>query len=117
MAVLVVELLYTLTDLTRIGILFLAAVAVVASVRGRRAALLTAVVSLISYSLFLQARIDEQMTAVENTINLAVFIVVALITGALAGKVHDEAARAQRHARSMEALFKASRTLSEEGAA
>jgi K+-sensing histidine kinase KdpD len=113
-ALLSAELLHSVLGLTRIGVLFLAAVAVVASVRGRRAALLTALVSVLAYTLFLQVRIDEQTTAVEDLMNLPVFIVVALITGALAGKVHDEAAKAQRHARSMELLFRTSRTLSEE---
>jgi len=47
-------------------------------------------------------------------INLVIFLIVALITGALAGKAHDEAAKARQHAESMGLLFQTSRALSEE---
>lgn len=108
------ELLYMALGLTRLGILFLAAVTFAASVRGTRASLFAALFSLLGYMFFLDLRAGEDTSAVETLLAVLIFLVVALVTGTLAGQVHDEAANARRHAQSMELLFSTSRRLSEE---
>ena len=108
------EFLYSTLGLTRTGILFLAAVTFAASLRGTRAAVLAALIGVLCYKLFLDQRAGERTSAVEDLLAVLVFLVVALVTGTLAGRVHDAADRARRHAARMEALFRTSRALSEE---
>ena len=74
-------LTHTLFGVTILSLLFLAAVTVVASIRGSRAAVIAAVIGVIFYRLFLDLRIGEATSAVEDIINLVIFLVVALITG------------------------------------
>ncbi len=114
LAVLAAEFVQFGLGVTRFGHLFLAAVIVAASTRGSRAALFAALISVAAYKLYLDLRTGEETTAAEDIVNAAIFLVVALIAGTLAGRVHDEAAKAKAHAESMELLFKTSRTLSEE---
>jgi two-component system sensor histidine kinase KdpD len=109
------ELLWSKLGLTRLGIVFLAAVILIATIRGSRAAILTAVTSLVAYKVFLDLRAGEQTSRAEDILNLAIFLVVALVAGTLAGKARDEASKALRHSQRMETLFKASRSLSEDG--
>jgi len=115
LALLAAETIHSLLGVTRLGILFLASVTLAASIRGSRAAVFAAFISVAAYRLFLDFRTNDQPTTAEDLINLVIFLIVALITGALAGKVHDEAAKARRHADSMDLLFQTSRALSEEG--
>lgn len=114
LALLAAESLRSGLGLTRLGIVFLAAVILIATARGSRAAVLTAVTTLAAYKVFLDLRIGEQTTAIEDILNMAIFLVVALIAGTLAGKARDEASSAQRHSQRMELLFKTSRSLAEE---
>ena len=100
--------------ITRLSILFLAAVTLAASIRGTRASVLAALIGVLCYKLFLDLRAGERTGAVEDLLAVLTFLVVALVTGTLAGRVHDEAATARRHAASMERLFQASRVLSEQ---
>jgi two-component system sensor histidine kinase KdpD len=115
LALLAAETIHSLLGVTRLGILFLGSVTLAASIRGSRAAVFAAFISVAAYRLFLDLRTDDQPTPAEDLINLIIFLIVALITGALAGKVHDEAAKARRHAESMDLLFNTSRALSEGG--
>ena len=108
------ELIHSGLGITRLGLIFLAAVTVAASIRGGRAALFTALISVVAYKYFIDWRTNDSTTTIEDLLNLAVFLIVALITGVLAGKIHDEAAKAHRQAERMEQLFKTSRILSEE---
>ncbi|MFC7537232.1 ATP-binding protein [Sphingomonas sp. GCM10030256] len=108
------EIIHSVLALTRLGLLFLAAVTVVASMRGSRAAIFAAIISVVAYKFFLDLRTDEYTTTAEDLLNMTIFLVVALITGALAGKVHDEAAKARQHAERMDLLFRTSRLLAEE---
>ena len=112
-AVILAEIVHTGFGVSRFGLLFLAAVTVAASIRGSRAAVLTAIVGVAAYKLFLDLRTADHTTAVEDILNLVVFLVVALVTGTLAGRVHDEAAKARRHAEHTELLYETSRTLAE----
>ena len=113
-ALFLAELLHSFFGVTRLSILFLAAVTITASIRGGRAAIAAAVLGMLFYKLFLDLRTPETTGFAEDVLNLSVFLIVALITGALAGRLHDEAAESQVRAERMEALFRASRTISEE---
>ena len=113
-ALLIAELLHSFVGLTRLAILFLAAVTVTASVRGARAAVVAALLGILFYRLFLDLRTPDRTVVVEDFLNLIVFLVVALITGALAGRVHDEAAKSRIRAERTKLLFDASRALSDE---
>jgi K+-sensing histidine kinase KdpD len=113
-ALLVAELIHSALGFTRLSLLFLAAVTVAASLRGSRVALAAALISVLCYKLFLDIRTVEETTPVEDLINLVIFLIVALVTGALAGKVHDQVSTSRRHAQRMELLFRASRDLAEE---
>lgn len=108
------ELIHSLLGITRVSLVFLAAVTVTASMRGARAAVLAALAGVFFYRLFVDLRVGERTDVWEDILNVAIFLVVALVTGALAGRVHDEATRSRTRARRMEALFRASRTLSDE---
>ena len=108
------EIIHSFLGIARISLVFLAAVTVAASIRGSRSALVAALAGVFFYRVFLDMRVGEQTDVVEDVLNVVIFLVVALVTGALAGRVRDEAARSRIRAGRMEALFKASRTLSEE---
>jgi two-component system sensor histidine kinase KdpD len=113
LALVAAQAIHSLFGVTRLGILFLGSVTLAASIRGSRAGVFAAFISVVAYRAFLDFRTDDQPTNVEDLLNLVIFLIVALITGALSGKVHDEAAKARRHAESMDLLFQTSRTLSE----
>ena len=108
------ELLHSFLGITRVSLVFLAAVTVTASIRGVRAAVVAALAGVLLYRLFLDFRVGERTDLFEDILNIAIFLVVALVTGALAGRVHDEATSSRIRASRMEALFRASRTLSDE---
>ena len=113
-ALFLAELLHSLFGVTRLAILFLAAVTIAASVRGARAAIAAALMGMLFYKLFLDLRTPETTGVAEDILNVSVFLVVALITGALAGRLHDQAAESRVRAERMEALVLASRKISEE---
>ncbi len=113
-ALLVAELLHSVLGLTRLAILFLAAVTVTASVRGARAAIVAALLGALFYKLFLDLRTPDHTEVAEDFLNVVIFLVVALITGALAGRMHDAAAKARLRAERTQLLFEASRALGEE---
>ena len=108
------ELLHALLGLTRLSILFLAAVTVTASLRGSRAALIAAVLGVVFYKIFLDLRTEEQTGFAEDVLNLLIFLIVALITGTLAGRMRDEAERSGLRADRMARLVTAARVLSDE---
>jgi two-component system sensor histidine kinase KdpD len=114
LALIAAEVIHSTLGVTRLGILFLASVTVAATIRGSRAGLFAAFISVFAYRLFLHLRTDDQPTTAEDLITLVIFLIVAVITGALAGRARDEAAKARGHAESMGLLFQTSRALSEE---
>jgi two-component system sensor histidine kinase KdpD len=114
-ALFLAELLHSVFGLTRLAILFLAAVTITATIRGARAAIAAAVFGMLFYRLFLDLRTPETTGIAEDVVNVIVFLIVALITGALAGRLHDEATESRVRAERMEALFRASRAISEKG--
>jgi two-component system sensor histidine kinase KdpD len=114
LALVVAIVIHSTLGVNRLGLLFLAAVTIAASVRGSRSALIAALVGVFCYKYFLDLRTGERTSALEDLLNLAIFVVVALITGALAGRIHDEAEKSRRHAEKMSLLFTVSRSLSSE---
>lgn len=107
------ELLNSLLGLTRLAVLFLASVAVAGSLRGRRAALVAAAVSVVCYRVFLEFSVGEPAGFVEDVLNAGVFLLVALLTGTLAGRVREEAEGSRARAETMERLFEVSSKLSD----
>ena len=113
-SLLLAHLIHITLGLDRLGLLFLAAVTAAASLRGSRAALVSALVGVICYKIFLNLGVGEPTSTLEDVLNLLIFLVVALLTGALAGKLRDESDKTRRHAKEMELLFEACRALSTE---
>jgi two-component system sensor histidine kinase KdpD len=113
-ALLIAEVLHSFFGVTRLAILFLAAVTIAASVRGARAAIVAALMGMLFYKLFLDLRTPETTGIAEDVVNVSVFLVVALIVGTLAGRLHDQAAESRVRAERMEGLFRASRTILDE---
>jgi two-component system sensor histidine kinase KdpD len=113
-ALFLAQLLHSLFGVTRLAVIFLAGVTVAASVRGGRAAIIAALIGMLFYKLFLDLRTPDSTDVAEDLLNLSVFLIVALITGALAGSLHDQAADSRVRAERMEALFRASRIISDE---
>src|SRR5688572_12881329 len=103
-ALFLAELLHSSFGVTRLAILFLAAVAVAASLRGGRAAIAAALMWMLFYKLFLNLRTPETTGFVEAVLNLSAFLIVTRTTGALAGRLHHKAAESQIRAERMEAL-------------
>jgi two-component system sensor histidine kinase KdpD len=97
-----------------LSLLFLASVIIVATIRGRKAAIIAASVGVPFYKLFLDFRTQEHTTALEDALNLFVFLILALITGSLAGRLHDEARKSHTQARRMELLYRTGRILGDE---
>jgi K+-sensing histidine kinase KdpD len=110
-AIVFAGLLFRTFGLDRVGVLFLAAVAITGTVRGRRAALIAALVNVASYRLFLRYEIQAPAGPFEDLLNAAVFLTIALLTGTLAGRLRDGAEASRRRALTMEKLFTASRAL------
>ena len=109
-ATLIAELLYRTLETTRLSMIFLAGVLVAAVWLGSGPAYLAAAAAFLIYNFYL---VDPRFTltfgSAEDFIVLAVFLTVAMLTGSLAGRVRDEARRAQDRARTTQALLDASR--------
>ncbi len=109
-ATLVAELLYRVLETTRLSMIFLAGVLVAAVWLGSGPAYVAAGAAFLIYNFYL---VDPRFTLTfgtpEDVIVLVVFLIVAMLTGSLAGRVRDEARRAQDRARTTQALLEASR--------
>lgn len=109
-ATLIAEMLYRVLETTRLSMIFLAGVLVAAVWLGSGPAYLAAAAAFLIYNFYL---VDPRFTltfgSAEDFIVLAVFLIVAMLTGSLAGRVRDEARRAQDRARTTQALLEASR--------
>ncbi|CAN5893861.1 hypothetical protein BH11PSE1_BH11PSE1_03370 [soil metagenome] len=109
-ATLVAEMLYRVLETTRLSMIFLAGVLVAAVWLGSGPAYFAAAVAFLIYNFYL---VDPRFTltfgSAEDVIVLTVFLIVAMLTGSLAGRVRDEARRAHARARTTAALLEASR--------
>lgn len=107
------EILYRIFDTTRLSMVFLAGVLVVAVMLGSGPAYFAAALAFVVYNIYLvEPRFTFQLVSPEDVLVLVVFGAVAVLTGRLAGRVRDEAKRNESRARTTAALFEASRDLS-----
>lgn len=112
----VAELFYQVFDTTRLSMIFLLAVLVVAVAMGSGPAYLASIAAFFAYNFYLvEPRFTFQGVTAEDLLLLAVFLTVSLMTGRLAGRVRDEAQRAIQRAHTTGVLFQASRELSSTG--
>lgn len=91
------EFLYQAFDLTRLSIFFLGSVIVSALAFGTRAAVFAALLAFVAYNFSLvEPRFSFRFAGADDTLTLAAFLVVALLTGSLAGRVAPAHAMATR---------------------
>jgi two-component system, OmpR family, sensor histidine kinase KdpD len=100
--------------ITGLGALSLLAVLAMAIWRGERAALITAVVSVLALNfLFVDPRYHLTVAEFDNAVALVVLFVVALIVGRLASHARRDADRAEQRAREAELMARAGAALLE----
>ena len=96
-----------------LGMIFLAAVFTAAVRQGLRPALLAAGLAFLIYNyLFLAPRYSFVIGSPTDLLTLLMFLGVALVTGALAGRLQDQQRATSRRAAAITALLSASRRLS-----
>lgn len=96
-----------------LGVIYLTAVLAAGAIYGLRPALAAATVAFLIYNfLFLQPQFSFAIGSPTDLLTLLVFWGVALTTGALAGRVREQARAAQRRASAVSALLAASQRLS-----
>jgi two-component system sensor histidine kinase KdpD len=96
-----------------LGMIFLAAVLTAAVLQGLRPALLAAGLAFLIYNyFFLEPRYSFAIGSPTDLLTLLVFLAVALVTGALAGRVRDQQTATSRRAAAITSLLAASRRLS-----
>lgn len=109
----VAELLYRLLHTDRLSTVFLAGVLITAVTFGSGPAYFAALLAFGIYNFYLvEPRFTLSAFSAEDVLLLTMFLAVAMLTGRLAGRVRDQAARAQARARTAGALFEASRVFS-----
>lgn len=97
-----------------LGVLYLSAVLAAGVLYGLRPALAAATVAFLTYNfLFLEPRYTFLIGSPTDILTLIVFWAVASVTGGLAGRVRDQAQRAQRRASAVSALLAASQALAD----
>ena len=107
------ETLNQLLGPNRVSMVFLLSVLLVAVSLGSGPAYLAAAMAFWTYNiLYLTEPRFRLAVEPEDTIVLAVFLTVAMLTGGLAGRVRDEARRSAARARASAALFQATREFS-----
>lgn len=95
-----------------LGVIYLTAVLAAGAFYGLRPALAAATVAFLTYNfLFLQPKFSFAIGSPTDVLTLIVFWGVALTTGALAGRVREQARAAQRRASAVSALLAASQRL------
>ncbi|MBX3477670.1 MAG: sensor histidine kinase KdpD [Brevundimonas sp.] len=97
-----------------LGVVYLSAVLAAGVLYGLRPALAAATVAFLTYNfLFLEPRYTFLIGSPTDILTLIVFWAVASVTGGLAGRVRDQARRAQRRASAVSALLAASQALAD----
>ena len=110
------EFLYQAFDLTRLSIFFLGSVIVSALAFGTRAAVFAALLAFVAYNFSLvEPRFSFRFAGADDTLTLAAFLVVALLTGSLAGRVRESERNNRQRADLLETLFEASQAYSSAG--
>ena len=96
-----------------LGVIYLTAVLAAGAIYGLRPALASATLAFLIYNLlFLQPQYSFAIGSPTDVLTLLVFWGVAMTTGALAGRVREQARAAQRRASAVSALLAASQSLS-----
>jgi two-component system sensor histidine kinase KdpD len=108
----VAELLYRVTETTRLSMVFLGGVLVTAYLLGSGPAYFAAGLAFLIYDFYLAEPRFTIQFGPEDLLALAMFLAVAMLTGNLTGRIRDEAKRAEARARSTAALFDATRAFS-----
>lgn len=110
---LIAELLFQAFDLTRLAIFFLGSVIVSALLFGTRAGVLGAFLAFTAYNFSLvEPRFSFRFVGADDALTLIAFLIVALLTGSLAGKVRESERTNRQRADLLETLFEASQIFS-----
>ncbi|WP_119301549.1 ATP-binding protein [Dongia deserti] len=95
-----------------LSMVFLLAVLVACVIHGRNVAILSALLAFLAYNfLTVEPRFRFSFAPLSDTLTIAVFLAVALLTGGLAGRVRDQARAMADRAATIGMLFDASREL------
>jgi len=112
-AVLVGEALQSLAHLPNLSMVFLLAVLVCAAFFGVISSISASFLSFLAYNFFFIPPVYTFTVAEpQELFSLLVFLVVAMLTGSLAGRVHDQAEAVRQRALHIELLYDFSRKLS-----
>lgn len=113
LGVAVSETLLLALQLSRVSTVMLASVVISATWLGGRAAFFAAGSAFVAQNIFLmQPAMQARMDSREQILTLAIFLLVALTTGSLAGRMRDAAKRSMALAEMNTRLFEASRRMS-----
>lgn len=113
LGVAVAETLLLTLQLSRVSTVLLASVVISATWLGGRPAFFAAGFAFLAQNIFLmQPAMQARMESREQILTLAIFLLVALTTGSLAGRMRDAAKRAMALAEMNTTLFEASRRMS-----
>ena len=112
-AVLVGTVLTAFLELPSLSMVFLVAVLACAVSLGIRAAVLAAFLSFLAYNFFfIDPLYPLTVARPDELLSLLIFLIVAVLTGSLTGRVREQAQSALRRSRATQALFEFSRKLS-----
>ena len=111
-ATLVADVFYRMTGSSRLSMIFLIPVLLSAFMLGSGPAYLAGAVSFCTYLFLVDPRYELSFGSPEDFNTLFVFSVVAGLTGLLAGRMRDEAARSRSRAEATEALLDTTREFS-----
>jgi len=112
-AVLVGHVLELWLRLPNLSMVFLAAVLLCAIRFGIRSAIIAAVLSFLAYDFFfVEPRYELTIAEPQEFFALVIFLIVAVFTGAIAGRARDQARSAQAGAKITQSLYELSRKLS-----
>ena len=113
LAVLLGQLLSFAVQLPNMSMIFLAAVLACALLRGKRSAVAAAVLSFVGYDYFFIAPLYTlRVTEAPELFALMIFLIVAVATGSLTGRIRNEAAVTQQRIRQTQSLYEFSRRMS-----
>lgn len=99
--------------LTRLSPVFLAPVLLTGAWLGARPAIFAALLSFLAFNFYLvEPRFQLRVAAAEDWMNLVVFLIVALLTGTMSGRLRDQSSRIMRQAQALGSLLERSRALS-----
>jgi two-component system sensor histidine kinase KdpD len=102
-------------DRADVGLCYLLAVVVVATVFGTRPGLAAAIASFLAFNyFFFEPRYTLRVADPVHVVQLATFLAVASIAGTVAGRARMQARQAQRRAAEVEALYALSQAISAE---